>query len=222
MIQDLGIVYRESGRYARALEATQDALQRFRDTYEAPHPAISDALAYLAQTHREAGDVEAAAGAFRDALDMVRGLDGRETDAVDLLTELATLELDSGRPDEAEAYLNEARDLIGSDLPPGTSFQTRMDLQRARLRLARGDGEAALETVRSITPWYERQFAPGHHERAAVMGVEGEILVFLGRLDEAEPLLLESDATLAEGPASLRRASAARLEALLNASGQGG
>jgi hypothetical protein len=54
------------------------------------------------------------------------------------------------------------------------------------------------------------------------MGVEGEILVFLGRLDEAEPLLLESDATLAEGPASLRRASAARLEALLNASGQGG
>jgi serine/threonine-protein kinase len=221
-IQDLGIVYRKSGRYAQALDATHEALRRFRDTYEAPHPAIADALAYLAQTHREAGEVEEAAGAFRDALDMVRQLDGRETDAVDLLTELATAALDSGRTDEAEAHLKEAQELIGSDLPPGTGFQKRMDLQRARLLLARGDGEAALETVRSITPWYERQFAPGHHERAAVMGVEGEILVFLGRLDEAEPLLLESDAMLAEAPASLRRASAARLEALLNASGRGG
>lgn len=212
-IQDLGIVYRQAGRYDEARRALDDALERRRREFEEPHPATVEVLEALAHTHWDAGDTDRAAAAFGEALDMVRAMEGQDTDAVSLLADLATLALDGGRPDEAQRHLDEAEGLMGADLPPGTRFQAAVDLQRARVRLARGEGEAALEALRSLTPWFERQYAPDHFARAVVMGVEGETLARLGRLDEARDLLRTSDALLADAPAALRRASAMRLEA---------
>ncbi len=212
-IQDLGIVYRQAGRYDEALHALNDALARRQNEAEGPHPAKVEVLEALALTHWDAGDTGQAAAVFGEALEMVREM-GQDTEAVDLLVGLATLALDEGRVDDAARHLDEATRLMGSNLPPGTSFQATLDLQRARLRLANGEGEAALEAVRMLAPWFERQYAPGHAARAVVMGVEGEILAELGHLDEARVLLATSDSLLAGGPAALRRASAARLRAL--------
>lgn len=212
-LQDVGMLYREAGRYDEALRALNDALARRQGEIEGPHTAKVEVLEALAYTHWDAGATDQAAAAFAEALELARQME-QHTKGVELLAELAGLALDEGRIDEAERRLDEAERLVGGNLPPGTRFEAALELQRARLQLARGDADGALERVRAIAPWFERQYAPGHAERAERMGVEGEILAHLGRLDEARALLTSSDSLLAHAPAALRRASAARLGVL--------
>ncbi len=206
-----GVMYRDQGRYGEAERILREALARRRQQFDAPHPAIAEAEEELGLTRWAAGDLTAADSILRQALAMRRALTDDPFAAAELMTWMADLERERGELDEADHLLNGV-DSLTAEVPPGTVYRAKLDFGRARVMLARGQAQEALDLLEAIRPWYERQYTRQHPGRAEMLGVEGEALAALGRLQDAEPLLMASDSVLSHGTPRERRLSAERME----------
>lgn len=218
--QYIGVALRRAGRYEAAQQALEEALRARRQQLDAPDAQLAIALEELAFLHRGRGDLTAAGDRLREALAVRRAVEGGERGLAETLTRLAGILRAQGSLPAARAALDEARTIVAGSLPPDGVYSAMIELEQARLQLAEGDPQGALDGVDRLEPWFARQYTEDHYRRGELGAVRGEALVALGRLDEAEAVLLASDAILSRRSPAERLASAQRLVSLYEAWGR--
>ncbi|MEO1083400.1 MAG: tetratricopeptide repeat protein, partial [Acidobacteriota bacterium] len=115
----LGTALGALGRGEEALSHLQTALEVRRATLGADHPHIRRSLRLLGESHRDAGDLAAAARLFQEALAAgpPREPDSAEPDpsAAEMAVDLAEVLLQSGRVDEVAGAVAEAESRMAED-----------------------------------------------------------------------------------------------------------
>lgn len=181
MLHDLGVLAREAERLEQSHEVLVDVLARRRQQFEAPHPAITEALVALAVTEAELGRGDAAFSRLDEAVEMARsGRGGEGSTLGDVLILAAGVALDASEWDRAGAWLGEVESVL-DQLPDGTGLHARHRVERARLMVSRGDAAGALAMVEEVRPWFERQYLAGHEALVELGEIEGQAREALAR-----------------------------------------
>ncbi len=177
-------------RAERSLEAT---VQMNRQLYDFPHPNIGIALMALGTRHSRAGEWGRGVEALEESLSVLRRAHPNgDASAVSTLSALGVAYDRVGRPAEAIATLNEAEQMslvVHGDEHP---MLAQIWLSKARYYERSGDSETALELFQRSEQWWRDQYGSEYLVTLAGSVSVGGQLRRMGRLDEAEEVLLRT------------------------------
>jgi tetratricopeptide (TPR) repeat protein len=193
-LNNLGWLANQRGQYALSTERIHRALAVNRRLFDRIHPEIATNSHNLGVTYRNSGHYEVAAQLLERAVAMRRELlgDGHAWVAK-ALDHLARIELATGNASAAEARLLEA--LAVDDQGSREEIGWRR-LHLAEALLAQGRLNEAHAEVSAAVADLEAAMPQGHWWIAQSRSVLGAVLTEMGRLDEAEDLLLDSFRTI--------------------------
>ena len=192
--QWVAVVRSNTGDYETAVELYRKALALHRRAYGEDHPLQVRLLNNLGLALRRSNAFEAAERSYTEALAILaKSFPEGHPDAVVLVENIAGSLHGQERYREAIERYHEAIDLARGFSGAGSYRELRIELRRARPRLALGEGEAVEESVRRTLGRLRALGLPDEHWLYAEgQGLIGVSLMNRERLDEAEPLLLES------------------------------
>ncbi|MDA8020673.1 MAG: serine/threonine-protein kinase [Thermoanaerobaculia bacterium] len=195
-LSGLATLYRDQGKTDEARPLWEEALRIWRETYGGQHPFIAGALLNLAMLDQASGEFGDAAQKQRQAMPIYEAAFGEEHVRVagiyrDLGRSLAGL----GALDEAAQHLTHAVSLSQSFLDGepehpyalhtlANSLAALAEIEAQRNRPA--EAEKSLIRAAAILEPLARDTEPVRYDLSLI-----EILVALGRSDEAEPLAKE-------------------------------
>jgi CHAT domain-containing protein/tetratricopeptide (TPR) repeat protein len=157
-LNNLSQIYSRTGRLDRAIENQNTVIERIRAELGADHPHYSQGLDNLASLHVSAGRYARAAELLNEAVEIL----GRKSkwEGIHYATgvgNLADLRAANGEFEEAERLERRAFDLaravVGEDHPIAVRFLEGL----ATVLAARGDVDAALATMKTVTRLQDRQ-----------------------------------------------------------------
>lgn len=165
------------------------------------HPKMAVYLSNLSFLMYQKGEFEEATSVGLQALNLRRDVLGSDhPEVADGAANLAYWSMQQGRYSEAEALLDESlrirRETLGDSHPKvGSAMILKAGVQVATERFE--EGRSTAEIARNLLL---ESLPPDHWLVAAAKNAEGAALTGLGRYDEAEQFLLESDAILGDAP----------------------
>jgi tetratricopeptide (TPR) repeat protein len=107
-LNNLGIVYQDSGRFAEAKACFDEALILRREIGD--RPGLAQTLNNLGTVHQDNGDNETAIALWKEALDLAREVGDRMRQSV-ILTNIGEAHYRLGRPAEAIKVLKQAEEI---------------------------------------------------------------------------------------------------------------
>jgi serine/threonine-protein kinase len=197
-LNDLASVLHDQRRYAEAEPLYRRSMAIHVAANGEDSREVDVALNNLAWLLRDRGDLLGAEPLFRQSLQRRRLRWGPEhVDVARAEHNLASLDLELGKLGEAQALLDHALAVRRKLLPAQHQDVGLSLLLAADLELARGRVPAAVERARQGLAVLRAALPAGHVRIAQGELGLGRALLAAGRLDEAEPLLTNSETTLA-------------------------
>jgi tetratricopeptide (TPR) repeat protein len=197
-LQSLATLLRDVERYADAEPLVREALEINRDVLGSDHPYVSDNLNLLGSVLRGQDRLDEAGRALEEAVSRTRAFRGDDhPDVAVALNTYAGLLLDREDYSGAHELLSEAVDVVRTALGddhPAVAFNVG---RRARADHGLGAHAAEEAATREAIRIFDAAFGEGNLHTALARGALGECLLERGRRDEAEPLLVASEAALA-------------------------
>lgn len=204
----LAYALRGAGEAAEAEALYRRVLDGQRALGEGASLSLAKTLNDLAYLLRTQEDFAGAVPLYQESLDIVRNLLGEAHPTTLLvMNNLASVLDHGGEVNAAEEILRRRVALERAHNPPGHwRLGAALGALGTHLLRFRGDPGAALEPMRERLAVYRGTLGDGHDWTAEARVGVGECLLRLDRLEEAEPLLLEGRARLAEveGPEGQR------------------
>jgi tetratricopeptide (TPR) repeat protein len=213
-LANLARVYHDQGKFAEAEAMYRQALQEKRRVLKDDHPATTGAMNDLAVLLKQMGKDDEAEALYREALERRRRTMGdRDIDTLQSMYNLGSMLLYREKYAESETLLREAlegrRDVLGET--HRYTFNTIINLAHAY---------AFQGKLAEAEPLFERfcqpdglALVPPAAQGEALAGY-GACLTKLGKLDRAEPILLDSRRRFQEAGATKRPAMQSVLAAL--------
>ncbi len=192
-LNDLGRVLADRGDYIAAERAFREAVALRRARLGDGHPEVDNAVSNLAVALVGRGELREAARLMDGVVARKRrSMGAGHPDFAADMTRYAEMLHALGDDRRAEALYGEALAVFRRASSPSHAATARTLLGFGRLSLDRGDASSAERLLREA--WTAQRMAAqaGHGRKAEVPRVLAASLVALGRLGEAEPLLLES------------------------------
>ncbi len=189
------------GRLQEAEAMYLDALAMSRKLFGEEHPRIALVLNNLAFVYYEENKIDEALAASREALAMQRSrLGERHPDVAGSLAIQGRWLTETGEYPEAEALLRAALDIQLETMEPDHPQLaiTRIDL--AELLIKTGNLDEALEQAELGEAALTRSVGPDHWRTAVARQIHGAVLLTMGDLAGAEPLLTSSYEQLKQAP----------------------
>jgi tetratricopeptide (TPR) repeat protein len=138
LLNELGALLYQSGRYNEAAAAFQQALPIDRDVYGPEHPEVATVLNNIARSDLMAGHVDEAEPLFRQALAMSQKFQGDNFDGlVPLLNSLAMIDAYRGRTESARSEIQRADSI--ARMPDQGELLDQVLLNEADIELASGN-----------------------------------------------------------------------------------
>jgi eukaryotic-like serine/threonine-protein kinase len=208
VLTSLGSFYYATGRFQEARRMFEQAIVSSRNVSGPGHGLEATAQERLGQLLRSAGNYAAARVHLQAAVDIWRQAPGgsRFRYAISLADQ-GELLLDEGKPALAAAPLQEAMSILPAE---DGNFATLLVIHGTQLART-GKGLESESTIRRAISLYRKSLPAAHGELAAAHSALGESLLVQGRLEEAEPLLIDSDRALEGRLHAARRRSLQRL-----------
>lgn len=186
-----GQVLLYSGEPERAREALSAAVRMNRALYDFPHPNLGISLSTLGQLHQFAQEHAQAEAAFEEALDVLRRAHP-EGDAAtqQAMIGLSKVYIDSDRVRQGLGVLDEVEELTGRISDDSSPVITNIWLDRAIALQRLGEMDAALIDFRRTQAWWQDRYGAEYLFTVLRSVLVGDHLRRMGRLDEAEEVLL--------------------------------
>ncbi|HEX8136876.1 MAG TPA: serine/threonine-protein kinase [Pyrinomonadaceae bacterium] len=190
-LHNLAAVLDDMGRYAEAEPLYREALVLKRRLLGEDHPSVANTLNNLALALRNKGDDASAEPLFREAIALRRKVLGPEhPDLAVSLNNLGSLLVKKGDLAAAEQMLRESLEMKRKLLGP-THPSTAISLHNLADALeTKGDCEAAEPLYKEALEVTEKTLDKNHWRMGALRSGYGACLTRLGRLREAEELLV--------------------------------
>ena len=198
---DLAVLLWQKGDFAASEPLFQQSIAMHRKTVGPDHPNVGQSLANLAQLKLDQGEFAAAEALLQGALTIMRRSFGeKHWRTARMLGHLAFVWRKQGRLDEAATTLDEALSMARATLGADRPVVAALEIERAQVHLDRGEAAAA-EPLLKHGLHVQRLSCPENGWRiASTKSLLGGSLLGLGRLAEAEPLLMEASRILKEIP----------------------
>ena len=186
LLQVLGKVYRQLGRYEEAGPLLHQSLQIRREHFGEEHVDVAQSLNELGWVLYGQGDYDQAENVYKDALSIRRKLLGRNhLDVAESLYNLSMVVFYKGFYDEAEALVREAITIYSSH--PDEKQQDIIDLRSLLGSILRfkGNYEEALPLLREALVMRRASLGPEHPHVAIDLGNLAALLTDMARYEEA-------------------------------------
>ena len=221
---ELGLLLLRRGDVAGAEPLLRENLATTRRRLGADHPNTGSAMANLALVLLAKNEVTAAEALLLDSLEIDRRTFGETNpEYAGSLNSLAgALEL-QGRLDEAQAHLDECLRIVRAHLPDDHPRVLVYTVNLARVRIARGDAAATVDSLRRVLSTRQRLYPADTWRIAQAQSLLGAALLAAAQYADAEPLMLAADTALQPLPGAQgreRAANRARLASLYARSGR--
>ena len=144
----IGHLHRRSGDHDQARRLFEEGLAISRRVYGEAHPEVAFLHRSLGMLHDETGRTDLAAGEYRRAAEIYRGVDATHPDLPTILVPLAKCEVQLGDPDAAEADAAEARRLSETTGHYADGVRPALEELAGEIAFARGDLEGARAAYR--------------------------------------------------------------------------
>ena len=193
LLELLARIRSSEGDYEAAARFNREALALRRETHGPEHPSRVPALNNLGSSLRRIGDLDAAAEAFQEAIDVEQKSFGEDSGPhlPVLLSNLGGISFKRKDFAAATKLYEQAHQIVLRDSGPEHWLVFAFSLRALRARIHGGETEAAQPQLeRLLADWQPRL---GDHWRwAEGRGILGESLSLQGHCAEAEPLLTSS------------------------------
>jgi serine/threonine-protein kinase len=195
-LNSLAYLYQDEGRLQESQALYQEALGIFTRIVGRNSRPVATLHGNLGNIAQSLSDNRGAEMHFREALEIVRGIDGgKSPDTINAISNLASFYISRGDLEKAQGLVREAVPLAESIRPPGLLAGSVYALE-AKLLLAQGDFRGALSRARQARTILSANLPPQDWRIAATDSVIGAALGRSGKIEEAEKLLLHSLAEL--------------------------
>jgi eukaryotic-like serine/threonine-protein kinase len=195
----LGLLLQRRGEYGEAEAHFREALEIASGALGPTHPETAELLQRVASVRWWRGDFAAADSLHRESLRLKRAIFGdRHVEIASGLNNLASVLRDTRRFDEADAAHLEALDIVRSQLGEEHSSYWILLGNRAVTHTVRGSCDSAVQLMVASIEGVRRTVPRGRSRVPRQQRWLGACLTRLGRFAEAERVLLESYAGLAE------------------------
>ncbi len=190
LLEAIGRAYRRQNEFELSVSFLEDAERLRRQLPDTDGSRRANILTELAMSLREAGDLDAAEKALREAVQIAEA--NRTVNSLTyarLLMNLGRVELSAGNPAGAKPYFERSlalhRELLGTTHAEVASVL----LDLSSVHLWEDDIISAEQRVREAVRIYAETTPTLYPDRVTANVAFGEILVWQGRMDEASPLL---------------------------------
>lgn len=186
-VNDLGLLYLASGRYAESEPLLRQALADYSARYGPDDVFVATASANLGLLLRAEGRYDEAEKLMQRALDIRRKKRGPEhLDVANSLSNIAALYRDQRRYPDAEAAVQQALDIRRKKLPPdhpqtASSLNILGEIYRAQGRYA-----LAEDAINQALEMRKRVYPAQHPSIATAYNSLGNLYEDQGRLEDAE------------------------------------
>lgn len=197
-LHNLALVRWRTGALDEAESMFRHAIEVRREKLGPEHPRTLQSMTSLGRVLKDKKEFGQAEAIMREGLELRRKRFGEpHAEVLTALRDLAELLYDVGKHEDADPLwaqaVQMARALNTEDLPTLLNYQAMNHLKRNRPVEAEG-------LLRESLALREQSLPPGHWLIANTRSLLGEALLTQDRLEEAEPLLLDSQAALATSP----------------------
>ncbi len=190
---ELGYLYYRNKEYDRAENILREALEVFRKVKGNEDYELMPVLNNLQYVYVATGELDKAEHATREALTIAQNLfDANHSDVMLLSGNLAGILSKKGEHEESLSLSTKILKLTRSSVSKDHPRLARALIGMTRSLIAKGDFAAAEKTARESVSIRQATLDPDSWKLANVQSVLGECLVHLGKLPEAEALLLPS------------------------------
>ncbi|MEX1368662.1 MAG: serine/threonine-protein kinase, partial [Nannocystaceae bacterium] len=184
--RNLGAVYLDQHRPREALERFEHADDVWSEVVGVEHPYVGQLAVFRGSALRQLGRLDEALELVQQGLAVdERVLRPGHPQTATALDELAQIQAALGRLDEAEHALRRSM-AIRESLGPRDPDQGRGLLSMAVVDLGRGEHEVALERCDRAIELLEGTLDSAHPEIPAAMERRADVLLAMGRYDEAQ------------------------------------
>jgi eukaryotic-like serine/threonine-protein kinase len=193
LLESIGRAYRRRGDTDRAVSYLEDAVHIRKQVHDTDGSATVTALAELAVTLRQSGDVEGSARALKEATALVHEHKLEKSMAyARLLANYGRLELDAGNLMAARHHFEQSLQLTREVLGPQDQEVAVVLIELARAFQWSDNLQAAERAAREAVNIFEVTVQPMHPDRVLAETRLGEVLHLQNRINDAAPLFLNS------------------------------
>lgn len=198
-LNNLSYVYRVQGKYGIARERAQEAFKGLSEMYGNDDPVTLSAMNSVAVLFEKQGGYSAAELAMRSCLEGRTRVLGREHhDTLVSMHNLGRVFMEQGKLEEAEALLRDAVEAQRRIFPNDPTDTPGFLRTLGECVMLGGKTEEAEAMLRQAAQEHAERIQGPHREKALSNLALGRLLVKLGRVAEAMPLLQDS-ASMLEG-----------------------
>ncbi len=192
-MDNLAVALLDAGETAEAESLILQADAMRRKLLGDDHPEVANGLNNLAAIKLNGGDVNEAERLYRESLALYRRVyKGDHPAGVDTMSNLASVLTRSGRFDEAEKLLGEAVRIQEASLGPSHSRSLRTRYHLAGLHIQREQFDEAERILAAVVRQARDTLPKGHWHTGLYLLDQGRCLFELGRMSEAQPILIEA------------------------------
>ncbi|NBC65161.1 MAG: tetratricopeptide repeat protein, partial [Bacteroidetes bacterium] len=192
VLSHIGIIMDDQEKYEEALENHQKALELFRELKGEDHPDVVYAMNNLASVMTKMGNVDEALAMQVKAAALYRDIFGPDHPNLGIqYNNIAFTKRNMGDLEGAKESYSQAIETWQAGLPPGHPFLAYGYHNLASVLLSQKQPGEALPYFRDAYKIRTEHLSPENPERAMTTSMLGECLASLGRIAEAEPLLIE-------------------------------
>tara|TARA_R110002049_G_scaffold18884_4_gene71667 strand:- start:750 stop:3416 length:2667 start_codon:yes stop_codon:yes gene_type:complete len=212
-LQSLGVLQRSQGKLTAAEDTFKRAAEATRRILGEEHDLLAATLIDQGMVMHAKGNLAGAEVVMREALQLDHDSRGESHPRVGFdLTVLGMVLHDAGKLEEAANSLRRALSIFEDSLDANHQY-TASALTELGAVLNSGDQpELALPHLERAMLIRARDYPPEHELMAATRTEYADTLARLGRIAEAEPMLLQSVSSLADRPGRRRERAHAALE----------
>ncbi len=198
---DMAVLLWQKGELAAAEPFSRQSLAMHRRTVGPDHPNVGQAMANLALLRSDLGDLAAAESLLRDATNIVRRSFGeKHWRTARMLGQLGAACRRQSKLDEAATLLDDALAMAHEALGRDKPLVAELAIERARVDLDRGEAAVAETRLREALRVQRLSCAEDSWRIASTKSLLGVALLGLGRLADAETLLIEAGRRLQDIP----------------------
>jgi tetratricopeptide (TPR) repeat protein len=193
-LEELGLNNFDMGNYAAAQDLLEQSIAMQRRLLAGdPHPELAVSLQNLAVVEHDLGNYDEAGSLFQEVLDMRRQLfSDNHPDIAAALNNIAFVLHDQGDLEGARRTYLKVADIYASTVGTNHPDYAQVRQNLAYVVFDEGDAEVAIAMADESLQIYRTNFPGDNPEVADALGNLGNWLVYDGRYEEAEPLLLEA------------------------------
>jgi tetratricopeptide (TPR) repeat protein len=180
----------EDGDTKSADEMLQEALLTSEIAYGSNHPQVATIVFYMAELMRQLDRTEAATVLYRRAVQIRSGIQGNGKKYVLTMQACADHMRDSGLLDEALSVITRAVS-ESRRLENARSLTGRCSLTLSRIHAMKGNLQEAYDSGRTAAKLLEQSQGKSHSETLQAKALVANQCVSLGRVAEAERILVE-------------------------------